>query len=284
MAMYNYRLLEKLLFLPFPRLNEKRLEAACRHKTVLITGASSGIGEKLAFKLGYLPVHLILVARREDKLLAMKRDIERSSARVSVYRADLRNAGEREGLLSMIHRLPDGIDIVVSNAGLSINRSIMDSLDRNHDFTRTMAINYFAPVELLLSLIPLLKRTQSHIINISTINTSLAPLPGWAAYQASKTAFDTWLRSASPELHGAGIATTSIYFPLVRTPMIEPTAAYSQMPAMSPEHAADIIAKSMYARRRTWMPWWLPSGQLVSVLFRGALERAAARKLRGRGR
>lgn len=272
------------MFLPAVRLDRKRLEAALRHKTVLITGASSGIGELVAYKLGALPVHLVLVARREDKLLGMKQEIERLSARVSVYRADLRNADEREGLLTMIHQLQDGLDIVVSNAGLSINRSIMDSLDRKHDFTRTMAINYVAPVELLLSLIPLLKRTQGHIINISTVNTSLIPLPEWAAYQASKSAFDTWMRSASPELHAAGIATTSVYLPLVRTPMIEPTAAYNDMPAMSPVHVADIIAKSMYTRRRSWMPWWLPFGQLATVLFRGPLERSAARRLRNRGR
>ncbi|MGO4541381.1 SDR family NAD(P)-dependent oxidoreductase [Paenibacillus sp. 2TAB19] len=282
--MYNYRLLEKLLFSSGVRLNRSRLTAALRKKTILITGASSGIGERLAYRLAELPVHLILVARREDKLLVMKQEMEKLSARVSIYGADLRDADEREGLLSFIHRLPDGLDIVVSNAGLSINRSIMDSLDRKHDFTRTMAINYVAPVELLLSLIPLLRRAQGHIINISTINTSIVPLPKWAAYQASKSAFDIWLRSASPELRVSGIATTSIYLPLVRTPMIEPTAAYRSVPAMSPDHVADIIAKSLYTRRRSWMPWWLPLGQLASVLFRATLERFAERRLRGRGR
>ncbi len=282
--MYNYRLLEKLLFSSGMRLDRSRLTAALRKKTILITGASSGIGERLAYRLAELPVHLILVARREDRLLVMKQEMEKLFARVSIYGADLRDADEREGLLSFIHRLPDGLDIVVSNAGLSINRSIMDSLDRKHDFTRTMAINYVAPVELLLSLIPLLRRAQGHIINISTINTSIVPLPKWAAYQASKSAFDIWLRSASSELHVSGIATTSIYLPLVRTPMIEPTAAYRSVPAMSPDHVADIIAKSMYTRRRSWMPWWLLFGQLASVLFRGTLERLAEKKLRGRGR
>ena len=56
----------------------------------------------------------------------------------------------------------------------------MESLNRYHDFTRTMAINYFAPVQLLLSLIPQIQQNKGQIINISTINTSLIPLPYWA--------------------------------------------------------------------------------------------------------
>lgn len=282
--MRNYRMLEKILFFPArTSLNNEKLAAALHNKTIVITGASSGIGESLAYRLADQPAHLVLVARRQDKLRQMKEEIERHNAKVSVYGADLRQADELEGLLAFLHGLPGGPDIIVSNAGLSINRSIMDSLDRSHDFTRTMAINYLAPVQLLLSLIPLLKRNNGHIINVSTINTSLIPFPKWAAYQASKAAFDTWLRSAAPELNAEGISTTSVYLPLVRTPMIEPTAAYERMPAMRPEHAAAVIAKSMYTKRRRWMPWWLPLGQLASLLFRGLWERTAPRRMRGRG-
>lgn len=110
----------------------------------------------------------------------------------------------------MLYQLPNGLDVIVSNAGKSIRRSIHDSLDRYHDFTRTMAINYFAPVRLLLSIIPLLEKNKGQIINVSTINALLLPIPYWAAYQASKGAFDTWFRSVAPELNAIGIATTTI--------------------------------------------------------------------------
>ncbi|MGU4885107.1 SDR family NAD(P)-dependent oxidoreductase, partial [Escherichia coli] len=122
----------------------------------------------------------------------MKKEIEEKTAKVSIYQADLRNQEELKGLLAFLHQWP--LDIVVSNAGKSIRRSIYDCLDRYHDFTRTVAINYFALVQLLLSLIPLLERSQGQVINISTVNAMLIPVPYWAAYQASKSAFDTWFQ------------------------------------------------------------------------------------------
>lgn len=277
-----YTLWENMLFWP-TALDEGKLAAAVAGKTILITGASSGIGEQLAYVLGRCQVYLLLVARREEKLRQIKAEIERDGARVSVFGADLRDPAQLEAFLAFLHEQSGGIDIVVSNAGLSIRRPIMDSLERYHDFTRTMAINYFAPVKILLSLTEQLARNKGQIVNVSTINTSLLPLPYWAAYQASKAAFDTWFRSAAPEWSAKGIATTSIYLPLVRTPMILPTTAYRSMPAMSAEHAARLIAKSLYTKRTTIRPWWLLGGELASLFGRGLWERLLPRLLRKRG-
>ncbi|MDF2672998.1 MAG: acr1 [Clostridiales bacterium] len=281
--MHKYSFLENLLFLPI-YLNGTKLREELKGKTILITGASSGIGEQVAYQLADINAHLILVARREEKLLGMKDEIEKKAARVSIFKVDLRNKEEMEELLTFIYQLPEGLNFVVSNAGKSINRSINDSLDRYHDFTRTMAINYFAPVQLLLSVIPILQKNQGQIINISTVNALLIPIPYWAAYQASKSAFDTWFRSAAPELNVMGIATTSIYLPLVKTPMILPTAAYQKMPAMSPKHVAKIICRSMYTKKKKYMPWWLIFGQLASIVFRGVWELLIPGVIRKRGK
>ncbi|WP_366921802.1 SDR family NAD(P)-dependent oxidoreductase [Metallumcola ferriviriculae] len=281
--MQKNNILENILFPP-TYLNQKKLRNSLDEKTVLITGASSGIGEKLAYLLADTNTRLLLVARTEEKLLTIKNEIEKKTARVSIYRADLRNMEEMEGLLKFIHQMPNGIDIVVNNAGISIRRSINDSLDRFHDFTRTMAINYFAPVQLLLSIIPMLRKNQGQIINISTINVLLIPFPYWAAYQASKAAFDTWYQSAGPELNAAGISTTSIYLPLVNTPMIKPTAAYQKMPVMCPNHVAKIIGKAMYTQRKRYMPWWLIFGRIASVFLRGVWELSIPTILRKRGK
>lgn len=269
--MHKYNLLESILFPP-SSFNEKKLSLNLQGKTILITGASSGIGEELAYLLTDINAHLILVARREEKLLSMKSEIEQGLAKVSVIKADLRIKEDMEGVLAFIHQLPEGLDVVVSNAGISINRSINHSLDRYHDFSRTMATNYFAPVQLLLSVIPLLEKNKGQVINISSVNVLLIPTPYWAAYQASKSAFDTWFRSAAPELNAMGICTTSIYLPLVKTPMIKPTAAYQKMPAMCPNQVAKIIGKSMYTKNNKYRPWWLIFGQMASVLLRGVWE------------
>jgi short-subunit dehydrogenase len=281
--MNTYNFFERLLFLP-TFMNKQKLWRELQEKTILITGASSGIGEKIAYFLGDANAHLILVARNEEKLLSMKSEIEKGTAKVSILRADLRNQNEMDRVLTFIHQLPEGLHVVISNAGISIRRSIYHSLDRYHDFTRTMAINYFAPVQLLLSVIPVLQKNQGQIINISTVNALLLPFPFWAAYQASKSAFDTWFRSTAPELNDMGISTTSIYLPLVKTPLILPTTAYKKMPAMCPSHVAKIVCKSMYTKRRIHRPWWLIFGQLASILFRGMYETLIPSILRKRGK
>ncbi|WP_052461609.1 SDR family NAD(P)-dependent oxidoreductase [Sporosarcina koreensis] len=276
-----YTFAERLLF-PRTRLHSGRLAEELYGKTVLITGASSGIGEQMAYLLGELPVHLILVARRTDRLLAVQQRLEDGPATVTVVTADLRAPDELDRLVDVLLALPRGLDVFISNAGLSINRTLAASLDRFHDFERTMAINYFVPVRLLLALVPLLQQNQGQIINMSTINARLLPMPDWAAYQASKTAFDSWLRSSSAELRQSGISVTTFYLPLVRTEMIRPTAAYDRMPAMCPVEAAKQIARSLYTKRKTWHPWWLPAGELASVLFRRPIEHGLERRRRTR--
>jgi short-subunit dehydrogenase len=270
----------KLLFFPFLGFNHAKLQKQLAGKTVLITGASYGIGECLAESLAETEAHLILVARTAEKLVEVKKHVEAKGGQADVFPCDLRNVQEVETLLKELHQLSNGIDIFVNNAGKSIRRSIFDSLDRLHDFTRTMNLNYFGPVQLMLSLMPVLVARQGHVINISAINVLLAPMPNWAAYQASKTAFDQWFRCVAPELNARGVSTTTIYLPLVRTRMIEPTEAYTTMPAMQPEHVAQLICKAIISRKRNYAPWWLIFGQLASVLFRWPWEAIMSRRLK----
>jgi short-subunit dehydrogenase len=262
----------KFLFFPFLHFNRAQLQSYLAGKTVLITGASYGIGECLAESLATTQAYLLLVARTEAKLLEVKQRVEAKGGHADIFPCDLRHEAEVQALLNTLQQLPGGIDIFVSNAGKSIRRSIFDSLERPHDFTRTMNLNYFAPVQLMLGLIPTLVGRRGHVINISAVNVLLLPVPQWSAYQASKTAFDQWFRCVSPELNARGVCTTSIYLPLVRTRMIEPTKAYQNLPAMQPSEVAQLICKAILGRQRIYAPWWLPLGQLASVLVGGVWE------------
>jgi short-subunit dehydrogenase len=268
----------KLLFFPFLNFSHSALRRRLAGKTVLITGASFGIGECLAESLAETSAHLLLVARTGDKLLEVKKRVEAKGGRADIFPCDLTNVAEVQSLLEKLSQLPNGIDVFVNNAGKSIRRSIFDSLDRFHDFTRTMNLNYFGPVQLLLSLIPKMVERQGQVISVSAVNVVLAPAPKWAAYQASKTAFDQWFRSVGPELNARGVATTTIYLPLVRTKMIEPTEAYKNMPAMQPEQVARLICKAIISRRRVYAPWWLLFAQLASVMFRQPWELLMTRR------
>ncbi|MCE7987373.1 MAG: SDR family NAD(P)-dependent oxidoreductase [Caldilinea sp. CFX5] len=271
--------MSRFLFFPFLWVNHARLQQQLVGKRVLITGASYGIGECLVERLADTGAHLLLVARTAEKLQEVQQRVIAKGGRADIFPCDLTNAAAVQALLTQLQEL-GGIDIFVNNAGKSIRRSIFASLDRFHDFTRTMNLNYFGPVQLLLGLIPGLVARQGQVINISAINVLLAPMPLWAAYQASKSAFDQWLRTVAPELNARGVATTTIYLPLVRTRMIEPTAAYKNMPAMQPEEVAALICRAILTRKQTYMPWWLPAAQLAALLFRRPWELLMTRQSR----
>jgi short-subunit dehydrogenase len=261
----------RFLFFPFLSVDNTKLCQQLAGKRTLITGASYGIGECLAERLADTDAHLLLVARTAEKLQEVQQRVAAKGGQAEIFPCDLTNSAEVQTLLAHLQQAGP-IDIFVNNAGKSIRRSIFDSLDRFHDFTRTMNLNYFGPVQLLLALIPGLVARRGQVINISAINVLLAPMPRWAAYQASKSAFDQWLRSVAPELNARGVATTTLYLPLVRTRMIEPTAAYKKMPAMQPEEVAALICRAILSRKQNYMPWWLPPAQLASLLLRRSWE------------
>lgn len=273
------KILEKILY-PAPSLNNDRLNQAINGKTILITGASYGIGEQTAYMLARNNMNLILVARTESKLLEVKQDLEKQGANVYIFVANLYKEEEVRQLIDNIKRLPHQIDIFISNAGKSICRPLMQSLNRFHDFTRTMSINYYTPVELILALIPDLKSQKGQIINISAINVLLPPTPYWAAYQASKAAFDNWVKCSKPEFNVNNIAITSVYLPLVRTRMIEPNESYRNVPTMIPETAAKIICRAIIKRNRKYTPWWLVAPRAFSLLFSNIWEGIMTRKIK----
>jgi short-subunit dehydrogenase len=259
-------LFNKLLF-PAGRFSTRRLAEFTKAKTILITGASFGIGEALTHILAEeTEATLILVARTEEKLKAIQEKLSsRRNAPIYIFSSDLT---QKESRAQLIYKLEKHqVDIFVSNAGKSIRRSIFKSLDRLHDFERTMALNYMAPVDLSLGLIPALIEQKGQIINISALNVHFPPAAGWAAYQASKVAFDQWLKATAIELRPKGLACSNIYLPLVRTRMIAPTKTYEHWPAMQPQAAAGLICRAILGRKTSYGPWWMGIAAFFSRLF-----------------
>jgi NAD(P)-dependent dehydrogenase (short-subunit alcohol dehydrogenase family) len=140
------------------------------------------------------------------------------------------------------------VDVVVNNAGRSIRRSLRLSHDRFHDFERTMQLNYFGAIRLVMGLLPSMRQAGGgHVVNISSIGVQTSP-PRFSAYVASKAALDAWSNVVSSEVVGDGITFTSIHMPLVRTPMIAPTKIYDKFPTISPAQAADLVIKAIVDR------------------------------------
>jgi NAD(P)-dependent dehydrogenase (short-subunit alcohol dehydrogenase family) len=221
---------------------------ALTDKTVVITGASSGIGLVTAVQVAKAGAVPILVARGADKLEATKRLIESQGGTAHCYPCDLSDLAAIDALTKQLSEDFEHIDFVVNNAGRSIRRSLKLSEDRFHDFERTMQLNYFGAIRLVMGILPKMREQKSgHVVNISSIGVLTNP-PRFSAYVASKAALDAWSNVVSSELVSDGITFTSIHMPLVRTPMIAPTKMYDRFPAISPAQAASKVIEALVER------------------------------------
>ncbi len=221
------------------------LRQALEGKHVLITGASSGIGRSTALKVAAAGGVPLLVARNVDKLEEVRAEIVAAGGTAYVYAADISDIESIERLLERVLADHRNVDMLVNNAGRSIRRSIALSYERFHDFERTMQLNYFGAVKLIIGLLPhMRKRGSGHIVNVSSIGVQTNP-PRFSAYVASKAALDAFTRVVASEVIGDGVTFTTIHMPLVRTPMIAPTKIYDSFPTASPEDAADLICQAI---------------------------------------
>jgi NAD(P)-dependent dehydrogenase (short-subunit alcohol dehydrogenase family) len=225
--------------------HNRTLREALADKHVLITGASSGIGRECARKIAAAGGVPLLVARNVERLEDVRAEIVAAGGTAYVYSADLSDGEDIERLLGRVFADQPEIDALVNNAGRSIRRSIALSYERFHDFERTMQLNYFGAVRLILGVLPHMRaRRRGHIVNVSTIGVQTNP-PRFSAYVASKAALDAFTRVVASEVVGDGVTFTTVHMPLVRTPMIEPTRLYKAFPAITPEEAADMICEAL---------------------------------------
>jgi thioester reductase-like protein len=223
------------------------LKEALNGRHVMITGASSGIGRATALKVAAAGGVPLLIARNVENLEEVRAEIVAGGGTAYVYAADLSDVESIERLLERVLADHRNIDMLVNNAGRSIRRSIALSYDRFHDFERTMQLNYFGAVKLIIGLMPHMReRGSGHIVNVSSIGVQTNP-PRFSAYVASKAALDAFTRVVASEVLGDGVTFTTIHMPLVRTPMIAPTKMYDAFPAISPDEAADMICEALRA-------------------------------------
>ncbi len=224
---------------------DRTLKGKVRNKVVVITGGSSGIGLSTAQRVAEAGAVTVIVARGEEELFKARDAMKKAGGKVFAYTADLADMADCDRLVQKVLKEHGHVDILVNNAGRSIRRSIEASYDRFHDFERTMQLNYFGSIRLIMGFMPTMtQRRKGHIINISSIGV-LANSPRFSAYVASKAALDAFSRCAQGELSGKGISFTTINMPLVKTPMIVPTKMYDSVPTLTPEEAADLLVKAI---------------------------------------
>jgi NAD(P)-dependent dehydrogenase (short-subunit alcohol dehydrogenase family) len=227
---------------------DPEIREALTGKYVVITGASSGIGQVTALKVAQAGGIPVLVARGKEKLEETQASIEMRGGQAHVFPCDLSDLEAIDRLCEQITTELPSVDFVVNNAGRSIRRSLRLSQDRFHDFERTMQLNYFGAIRLVMGLLPKMQeQRRGHVVNVSSIGVQTNP-PRFSAYVASKAALDAWSNVVASEVVGDGVTFTGIHMPLVRTPMIAPTRLYDRFPTISPAQAADLVIKAMVER------------------------------------
>ena len=223
---------------------DRSLKGTVAGKVVLVTGGSSGIGLAAAHKFAEAGATTIICGRDQDKLDEACAEARAKGYAFIAYAADIADMADCDRFVQLLVDKHGGVDFLINNAGRSIRRAIESSYDRFHDYERTMQLNYFGCLRVTMGLLPgMVEKRKGHVVNISSIGV-LTNAPRFSAYVASKAALDAWTRCASSEFADQGITFTTINMPLVRTPMIAPTKIYNNVPTLSPEEAADMIAQA----------------------------------------
>ncbi len=227
---------------------DRSLAGAVAGKVVMITGASSGIGKSAALKVGEAGGTVLLVARTPERLEETRDEIVAAGGTAHIHRCDLSDLEDIERMAEEVLAEHGRVDILVNNAGRSIRRSVALSYDRFHDYERTMQLNYFGALKLIMKLLPVMRKSKfGHIINISSIGVQ-TNTPRFSAYVASKAALDAFSRCIGSEVIDDNVHITTIHMPLVRTPMIAPTKMYDAFPTISSEEAAEMITDAIIRR------------------------------------
>ncbi|MCW2732284.1 MAG: hypothetical protein JWR13_3100 [Mycobacterium sp.] len=218
-------------------------------KRILITGASSGIGEAGALKLARAGARVIVVARRQELLDSVVHRITAEGGDATAHACDLSDLDEVDALVATVDERFGGVDVLINNAGRSIRRPLAESLERWHDVERTMQLNYYSPLRLIRGFAPgMRERRDGHIVNVSTWGVLSESSPLFAVYNASKAALTAVSRVVETEWGADGVNSTTLFYPLVKTPMIAPTRAYDGLPGLSADEAADWMVTAV--RRR----------------------------------
>jgi NAD(P)-dependent dehydrogenase (short-subunit alcohol dehydrogenase family) len=227
---------------------DRSLSGKVKDKVVVVTGGTSGIGEATAYKLAEAGARMVVVARDPEKAGPVMERIKANGGDATFISCDLSSLDDCDKLVATVLKKFGRCDFLVNNAGRSIRRGIASSYERFHDFERTMQLNYFGSLRLIMGFLPaMVAQGGGHIINVSSIGV-LTRAPRFSAYVSSKAALDAFSDCAASEFIDNNVHFTTINMPLVKTPMIAPTKLYNHVPTLTPEQAADLVVEAVVYR------------------------------------
>lgn len=214
-----------------------------KNKTVLITGASSGIGKQTAIEFAKLGANIILVARRKEKLDELANELEKFNITTFVCPCDVSEKTQVKEMSKTVLEKFDSVDVLVNNAGFAIYGSVKDlSVD---EIESQMETNYFGMMYCIKNFLPsMLGKKSGHIVNVASVAASFG-LPGIASYCASKFAMLGFSEGLKHELHGTGVGITVVSPIMVRTDFFD-HPSFEKMPKYSPTSlSSKTVAKAI---------------------------------------
>lgn len=214
-----------------------------KNKTVLITGASSGIGKETAIEFANLGANIILVARRKDKLEEVENELKKFHVITLTIPCDVSKKDQVNQMSKLVLERFGSIDILVNNAGFAIYGSVLDlSIE---DIESQMETNYLGMIYCIKNFLPLmLEKKSGHIVNVASVAASFG-LPGIASYCASKFAMLGFSEGLKHELKGTGVGITVVSPIMVRTNFFD-HPSFKKMPQYSPTSlSSKTVAKAI---------------------------------------
>lgn len=184
-------------------------------KVIVITGASSGIGEESAEEFAKLHAKLILVSRNEEKLQQVMRKLSKYQTQIFVYPCDISKTEQVMQISKSILEKFGTVDVLVNNAGFGIYETV--NKIEIEDMEAQMATNFFGMMYCVKAFLPkMLEQRSGHIVNVASVAGSIG-IPGMASYSASKFAMLGFSEALFHELKGTGVGVTVVSPIMVRT-------------------------------------------------------------------
>jgi NAD(P)-dependent dehydrogenase (short-subunit alcohol dehydrogenase family) len=221
------------------------MSSESHQRSIVVTGASSGIGRASALAVAERGATVFALARNADALDDLVAEIRAKDGQAHAFTCDVTDSTSVEHTVKDILGRFGHVDYLVNNAGRSIRRSVVNSTDRLHDYERVMAVNYFGAVRMVLALLPHWReRRFGHVVNVSSAGVQ-ARNPKYSSYLPSKAALDAFADVVASETLSDQITFTNIHMPLVKTPMIAPSQRLNAVRAISPERAAAMVVRGL---------------------------------------
>jgi short-subunit dehydrogenase len=262
-------------------------------KVVVITGASSGIGEQSAEEFAKLHANVILVSRNEEKLQKIATKLSKYKTRVFVYACDISKKDQVDTMGQIVIEKFGKVDVLVNNAGIGIYNTVNET--KIEEMESQMMTNFFGTMYCTKTFLPkMLEQRSGHIVNVASVAGSMG-IPGMASYCASKFAMLGFSESLFHELKGTGVGITIVSPIMVRTNFFS-HESFGNMPrysatSLSPKTVANSVVRAsssprleivvpQFVRIAIWAKQTLPYliNPIVGVIFRKSMKSKVAKQ------